>query len=74
LGVQNNMLARKTDAGDCVLRADIFSDSDVTLGTDAAINQSYLYTPNIFETDPATGALWTKSGLDAAKIRLNRVV
>jgi hypothetical protein len=74
LAVQNNMLSRKTDAGDCIMRADMVSGADVALGSEVSVNQSYLYKADVFETDPATGALWTKDSLNAAKLRLTRTL
>ena len=64
--------AKKTDAGDCTIRTDIVSGGDDTAGTLRPITTAYTYWPDVFETDPATGALWTKSGVDAARVRIIR--
>lgn len=64
--------ARKTDAGTADFRVDIVSGASESTGTSTGIGTSYTYYDEMFETDPATGALWTKSGVDGAKIRIVR--
>ena len=70
--VQTYVAARKTDAGTCDYRTDIVSGGLDTAGDSHPITTSYLYYMDVFETDPNTGAQWTKSGVDSAKIRLVR--
>lgn len=73
-GVFTLVAARKTDAGSCDIRTDIVSGGLATTGATSSITTSYNYYPQVFETDPNTGALWTKSGVDAAKVRIVREV
>jgi hypothetical protein len=70
--VQTLVAARKTDAGQCDIRTDIVSGALDSSGPSSAVTTSYNYYPAVFETDPNTGALWTKSGVDGAKIRIVR--
>jgi hypothetical protein len=70
--VQTLVAARKTDAGTCDIRTDIVSGALDSTGPSSAVTTSYNYYPAVFETDPNTGALWTKSGVDGAKIRIVR--
>ncbi len=65
--------ARKTDAGTADMRTDIVSNVSSTSGVTKTLTTAYGMRNDIFETDPNTGALWTKAGLDAAKIRIERV-
>jgi hypothetical protein len=64
--------ARKTDTGTCDIRTDIVSNASATTGATKVLTTGYVYGTNVFETDPNTGALWTKAGVDAAKIRIER--
>lgn len=73
-GVQIYTLARKTDAGACDIRTDIVSGSYSSSGETQTCTTAYTTKLNTFETDPNTGALWTRAAVDAAKIRLEREV
>ena len=70
--VQIYTAARKTDVGTCDIATDIVSGATSTAGATQVCTTSYVYAQNIFQTDPNTGALWTKAGVDAAKIRIER--
>ena len=70
--VQIYTAAKKTDTGTCDVRTDIVSGAFSTAGPTQTCTTAYVYKENIFETDPNTGALWTKAGVDAAKIRIER--
>lgn len=70
--VQIYTAARKTDVGTCDIATDIVSAATSTAGATQVCTTSYVYAQNIFQTDPNTGALWTKAGVDAAKIRIER--
>jgi hypothetical protein len=63
---------RKTDSGTCNVQTTIVSGAYTTSGTSAALTTAYQYYQDVFETDPATGALWTKSGVDGAEVRVTR--
>lgn len=70
--VQIYTAARKTDTGTCNIGTDIVSGATSSAGATQVCTTSYIYAQNIFQTDPNTGALWTKAGVDAAKIRIER--
>lgn len=70
---------KKTDAGDgsvtvSMLSADVGSPAApaVDVGDEHAFGLNYGYFVDVFETDPATGALWTPSAVNAARVRLER--
>jgi hypothetical protein len=63
---------KKTDAGTCDVQTEIVSGAFSTTGTSAPMTTAYQYYQDVFETDPATGALWTKAGVNAAQIKINR--
>jgi len=72
--------AKKTDSGLGTIRTSLVSSDigsplapAVAAGEDHAIGENYGYHLDIFETDPATGALWTPSALNAALARLSRI-
>jgi len=71
--VQTLVAARKTDAGTCDMRTDIVSSGVATTGATSAVTTSYNYYPQVFQTDPNTGALWTRTAVNAAKVRIVRV-
>lgn len=75
--VQLTSMMRKTDAGDGSVRQSIVtggSPESVAAGASNAMTTVYTYYQDVVETDPSTGALWTKSALDAAKLRLTRTL
>lgn len=63
---------RKTDAGTCDVTQSMVSGASVAAGTSRALTTAYTYRPDVFETDPATGVLWTVSGFNAAQLRFTR--
>lgn len=72
-------LARKTDAGDARLQvgigsADIGSPAmpSEVLGSAHTITEAYGYYMDVFEEDPATGAPFTPSSVDDARLILKR--
>lgn len=66
--------ARKTDGGDGNLQQGLVSGASTGLGSNRAITTAFTYWFDVFETDPATAALWTPTAVDAAVLRLNRTV
>lgn len=64
--------AKKTDAGTCTVRTDISSGAYTSSGTAQPVTTAYQYYTDVFETDPATGALWTKSAVDSAQVEVER--
>lgn len=70
--IQTYRATMKTDAGTCDVRTDMVSGASTATGTAKPATTAYQYYTDIFETDPATGALWTKSGVDAAQVKVYR--
>ena len=70
---------KKTDAGGAMVQQGLLS-SDVGSpaapaefsGSDRNITTTYTYWPDISEQDPATGAAWTRTALNAAKYKIER--
>lgn len=66
-------LMRKTDSGTASVNNGLVSGlSSVESDSPHLITTEYTYWMDVFETDPATGALWTPAGLNAAKLRIKR--
>jgi hypothetical protein len=75
-GIQWNAQVRKDDASTYDVRRVIRSGgTDYTGSTVLSPNTTYANYHEILETDPATSAAWTKSGIDAlqAGVKLNAV-
>jgi hypothetical protein len=65
MAVQVATVARKDDAGSRSLRAVLKSGATTANGTTRVLGTSYALYDGRFEVDPATGAAWTKAGVDA---------
>lgn len=66
--------SRKTDGGDGNLQVGIRSGASTNLGANRAISTAYTYWTDTFETDPATGAPWLPSAVNAAQLQINRTL
>lgn len=64
--VQVSARARKNDAGERSLRTKVKSDGTEANGATNALGSTYLYSAEVFATDPATGAAWTETAVNAA--------
>jgi hypothetical protein len=65
LAVQVNAALAKTDAGACTTKNLIRSGTTEANGAVFAPSTSYLYSSSIHESDPATGAAWLTSAINA---------
>ena len=65
MAVQLATVARKDDAGSRSLRAVLKSGATTANGATRVLGTSYALYDDRFEVDPATGAAWTKVGVDA---------
>jgi len=65
LGVQNNVVARKTDAGARSVRTVSKSGATVATGTAVTLGAADTTVSTLRTTDPATSAAWTVSGVNA---------
>jgi hypothetical protein len=63
--VQLATVARKDDAGGRGLRAVLKSGAAAANGATRVLGTTYALYDDRFEIDPATGATWTKAGIDA---------
>lgn len=70
--VQTYVIQRKTVAGVCNTRVGLVSDAAETLGADRPVTEQYTYYTDMFESDPNTAAPWTKTGLSAARLKIER--
>jgi hypothetical protein len=65
---------KKTDSGAANVKQSIVSGASVSAGADRPALTAYTAFVDVFELDPATGALWTKAAVDAALVRVDRTV
>lgn len=73
VAVVTRVLARKDSAGAANLQTSLIStlgspDTEVA-GSDNALEETYAVYTDVFETDPATGARWTKAAFDAMQLK-----
>jgi hypothetical protein len=66
-GVQVSAAVLKDDAGARSIKVGVRSSSTDSVSASQALSTSQLYYRNIHETDPATNAVWTESGVNAAE-------
>jgi len=73
-GVYIPTMARIEDAGVGNIKTSLVSGADVSDGADVPLTTVYTYWGSVHEKDPATDAKWTKSGLEAALLRVEKTV
>lgn len=66
-GVQVSAAALKDDAGARSLKVGVRSSTTDSVDAGTALSTSQLYYSRILQTDPATTAAWTESGVNAAQ-------
>lgn len=66
--------SKKTDAGDANTQLSIISGASEANGADRPITEAYTYYHDVIETDPATGAPFTPSAVDAAQLKIERTL
>lgn len=72
-GVQTVLMVRKDDAGTRTFAAVIRSGGADYDGTSVNVTTDYLCYPEVRETDPATSAAWTASGVNALEVGVKLV-
>jgi hypothetical protein len=72
IGVYVPVMARLNAAGIGNIQPSMISSGDVLAGNDDALTTGYTYYGSVFETDPHTGIAWTKAGLEAALLRIEK--
>lgn len=73
-GVYIPAMAKLVDAGTGNLKVSLVSGVAVDEGPDTVLTTAYQYWGSVFETDPATTLAWTKAGLEAALVRVEKTV
>lgn len=71
-GAQTYVYAKKTDAGTATMQVSMLSGVSVSAGADRPVTTAYTYWMDMHPVDPATGAPWTRDGLNAATLRVRR--
>lgn len=71
-GIYVPVMAKLASAGIGAMVTSIVSDTDVTDGPEHQLTTAYTYRGEVFEKDPATGQLWTKTDLEAARLRVEK--
>jgi hypothetical protein len=66
--VQVVAAAKKDDATTRTYRTNVKSSSTTANGATKALATSYQIFSDVFETDPATSAAWTESGVNAMQV------
>lgn len=73
-GIYAVVRSRKTDGGDGNLQVGLLSGASTVLGANRPITTAYTYWNDVFETDPATGAPWLPSAVNAVQLQINRTL
>jgi hypothetical protein len=71
-GIYVTAMGKLATAGVGNCQISIVSNGQVQSGTDDPLTTAYTYRGNVFEKDPNTGLLWTKGGLEAAKLKFEK--
>lgn len=71
-GVYVPVMARLNAAGIGNIKPSMKSSTDLLAGNDDPLTTGYTYYGSVFEYDPHTSAAWTKAGLEAALLRLEK--
>jgi hypothetical protein len=66
--------SRKTDGGDGNIQIGAISGASTGLGTDRPVTTAYTYWWDIFDTDPATAAAWSRISVNAMNLQINRTL
>jgi hypothetical protein len=72
-GVYVPVMAKLASGGIGDMQTSIVSGSNETNGPVRQLTSAYTYRGEVFEKDPDTGQLWTKTALEAAKIKVEKV-
>lgn len=72
-GIYVPVMAKLASAGIGDMQVSVVSGLDVASGPVRQMTAAYTYRGEVFEKDPTTGQLWTKSALEAAKLRFEKV-
>lgn len=67
-------MGKLEDAGIGNAQVSLVSGADVSLGPDTVLTTAYTYCGGTHDVDPATGLEWTKAGLEAALVRVEKTI
>lgn len=73
-GVMPIHRSRKIDGGDGNIQIGAISGASTGLGADRPITTAYTYWWDLFDTDPATAAAWTRVSVNAMNLQINRTL
>ena len=73
-GIKTFSRARKTDGGDGWMQVSLVSNGTDGNGTDRPVTTNFTYWMDVFELDPDTSANWTRSGVNAALLKIDRTL
>lgn len=73
-GVMPIHRSRKTDGGDGNIQVGAISGASTGLGADRPITTAYTYWYDVFDTDPATAAAWSRVSVNAMNLQINRTL
>ena len=71
-GVQVNLSAKKTDAGECTIAPVVRHSSTNYVGADIAPATAYANLTGVFQTNPGTSAAWVEADFNAAEFGYKR--
>lgn len=66
--------SRKVDGGDGNIQVGAISGASTGLGADRPITTAYTYWYDLFDTDPATAAAWSRVSVNAMNLQINRTL
>ena len=72
IGVYIPVMAKIDDAGVGAVKTGLLSGSDLALSGELTLTTAYTYWGAVFERDPATDEPWTKTGLEAALLHIEK--
>jgi hypothetical protein len=67
-GVQNNIIAKRTDAGAVAVKPTLKSSATIAYGTSTLLPTSDTVVTDVRTTDPATSATWTVNGVNNLEV------
>lgn len=68
------LMGKLEEAGIGNVQVSLVSNGEVISGPDQGLTTAYTYWNNVLETDPDTDAPWTKEGLEAALLRIEKTL
>lgn len=73
-GVMPIHRSRKIDGGDGNIQIGVISGASTGLGADRPMTTAYTYWFDVFDTDPATAAAWSRVSVNAMNLQINRTL